>query len=288
MDGEPGPCQQAPQVVDAPELAHGVEASVEDAVAGLQVGEQSLEGLGGRFRLRGECCRMSSCAGKSRVLSAPAKAPSFGSSSSRPITSQTLQPKRLQTVVDYSLQTTRVAPGFEDFVMDVMLAASDRQMAAQILGGSGVAPNVTGILNTTGILTNEYMSADKGSQVSFFDAEDSLGLDVPSDRRAWILGEDLFRKARRTVRDPGDATYVLRRWDGAMRVLDNTMAIRSNVLSTGYGLYGEWSACTLGIWATVLVTIDRITTPGTLKVTVDRYFDFVVTRAARFAVLQEA
>ena len=38
---------------------------------------------------RGACCLMSSCAGKSRALRAPAKAPSFGSSSSRPITSHT-------------------------------------------------------------------------------------------------------------------------------------------------------------------------------------------------------
>ena len=38
---------------------------------------------------RGGCWRTSSCAGKSRALSAPAKAPSFGSSSSRPITSHT-------------------------------------------------------------------------------------------------------------------------------------------------------------------------------------------------------
>ena len=49
---------RAGQLVDAPELAHGVEAPVEDAVAGLKLGEQSLEGLGGRFRLRGEVVRL--------------------------------------------------------------------------------------------------------------------------------------------------------------------------------------------------------------------------------------
>ena len=53
VDGQTGPCQQAAQVVDALELAHGVEAPVEDAVAGLKLGEQPLEGLGGLPRLRG-------------------------------------------------------------------------------------------------------------------------------------------------------------------------------------------------------------------------------------------
>ena len=40
MDGQTGPCEQAAQVVDPGELADGVEAPVEDAVAGLKVGEQ--------------------------------------------------------------------------------------------------------------------------------------------------------------------------------------------------------------------------------------------------------
>ena len=56
--GEPGPSQQAPQVVDAPKLAHGVEAPVEDAVAGLQVGQETPKGLGGGPRLRGKVVRL--------------------------------------------------------------------------------------------------------------------------------------------------------------------------------------------------------------------------------------
>ena len=58
VDRQPGPSQQAPQVVDAPELAHGVEAPVEDAVAGLKVSEQTPEGLGGGPRLRGQVRRL--------------------------------------------------------------------------------------------------------------------------------------------------------------------------------------------------------------------------------------
>ena len=73
-----------------------------------------------------------------------------------------------------------------------------------------------------------------------------------------------------------------------MRVLDNSPAIRTNTLPAGYGLYGEWSACVLAVWADVLVTVDRITAPGSLRLTLDRYFDFVVTRATRFSVLKAA
>ena len=52
MHRQPGPRQQPAKVVDAPELAHGVEAPVEDAVSVLQLGEQALQGLGRRPRLR--------------------------------------------------------------------------------------------------------------------------------------------------------------------------------------------------------------------------------------------
>ena len=113
-------------------------------------------------------------------------------------------------------------------------------------------------------------------------------MDVPADRRMWLLAEDLFRKARRTLRDPGSGDYVVRRWDGRVRVLDGTEAIRTNTLEAGYGIYGEWTACTLAIWENMVVTIDRITQPGTLKITLDRYFDFAVTRPARVSILKVA
>ena len=58
VDGQTGPCQQAAQIVDALELAHGVEAPVEDAVAGLKLGQQSPKGLRGRPCLWGQVLRL--------------------------------------------------------------------------------------------------------------------------------------------------------------------------------------------------------------------------------------
>ena len=51
VDRQSGPRQQSVKLVDARELAHGVEAPVEDAVAGLKVGEQPSKRLGSRLRL---------------------------------------------------------------------------------------------------------------------------------------------------------------------------------------------------------------------------------------------
>ena len=203
-------------------------------------------------------------------------------------TPPTMKPARLQTVADFSLETHLVSPGFESFLMAAMLAASDRQMAVQVLTGDGTAPNIRGILNTPGVLSTAYAVADKGAQGGFFDAEDSLAVDVPADRRFWILAEDLFRFARRTLRDPGDATYVLRRWDATLRVLDDSPAIRTNTLTAGYGVYAEWSAATLATWEDVAITVNRVSKPGTIQITLDRWWNFSIQRPARFSVLQPA
>ena len=58
LDGQPGPCQQPTQVIDAPEFADRVEAPVENAVAGLQVGEQPPKRFGRRSGLRGQVLRL--------------------------------------------------------------------------------------------------------------------------------------------------------------------------------------------------------------------------------------
>ena len=203
-------------------------------------------------------------------------------------TPPTMTPKRLQTVLDVSLEATLVSPGFETLLMDVMMEASDRQMALQILRGDGTGVNILGIKSVPGVLTHEYATTDKGSQAGFFGAEDELAVSVPSDRRAWVLSEDLYRKARRTVREPGSGDYVLRRWEGAYRILDDAMSVRTNTLEAGYGVYGEWSAATLGVWMDQQWTVDRLTLPGVIKITLDRWFAFHVTRPTNFVLLSEA
>ena len=70
VDGQPGPRQQAAQLVKPPELAHGVETPVEYAVAGFQVGQEPAKRLGRRPRLWGKVLRL----GLPELLPQPAKA----------------------------------------------------------------------------------------------------------------------------------------------------------------------------------------------------------------------
>ena len=177
-----------------------------------------------------------------------------------------------------------VAPGWEDMLIRTMMASSDRLLVQQILQGDGQGANLRGIVGATGVLTATYAAADKGGPDSFHDAEDMLAIDVPTDRRSWILSEDLYRKARRTLRDPGSGDFVLR----GGRVLEDAPGIRTNVLPAGTGVYGEFSALTLGVWGEVNMVIDRVTVPGLVKLTMLRHVDSIITRPARFAVLSAA
>ena len=59
----------------------------------------------------------------------------------------------------------------------------------------------------------------------------------------------------------------LRRMGGRnIASLDDAMADDgANTLETGYGIYGEWSASTLGIWMDQQWTVDRLTLAGQHK-----------------------
>ncbi len=199
-------------------------------------------------------------------------------------TAPRLSPHTLMTVADYTATVGMLAPGFESMVLSAMMESSDRLLAEQLLEGDGMGANLTGIVNTTGVLTAEYAAASKGGHASFQDAEDMLDEDTPADRRAWVLSESLYRAARKTTRTPGDATYVVRNG----RVLDDAPAIRSNLLADGVGIYGEWSGATVGTWSEAVVIADMVTTPGEIKLTLLRFVDVQIQRPARFVVLSEA
>ena len=195
-----------------------------------------------------------------------------------------LTPHELATYADYSSTVGLVSPGFEDMLLRVMMASSDRLLVQQLLTGDGAGANLRGIIGASGVLTATYATADKGKLSQFFDAEDMLAVDTPADRRAWIVAEDLFRAARRTVIDPGSGEFSIRRG----MVNEDTLTIRTNTLAMGTAIYGEWTALSIGMWGTVQVVVDRISQPGTVKLTMLRWVDSAITRRARFVVLSEA
>ena len=105
---------------------------------------------------------------------------------------------------------------------------------------------------------------------------------MSSDRRSWILNEALYRVGRRTLLEPGNSLRVVQ--DG--RVAGDAPVIRTSFYPASEGVYGEWTFCNLYIWSEAVLTVDRVSTPGTLKLTLQRYWNFGVSRPDAFVTLK--
>ena len=195
-------------------------------------------------------------------------------------------PKRIDASANISTIAASMAPGFEEAVLRALYASTDELMAQQLIAGD-VAQSplgVDGIRSITGVGAATYTGTEKGSAATFWNAEDFLPERMPSDRRSWVLSEGLYRVGRRTLLEPGNSLRVVQ--DG--RVAGDSPAIRSSLYPNGEAVYGEFSFCNLFIWSEAVLTVDRVSTPGTIKLTLSRYWNFGVSRPDAFTTLKPA
>ena len=166
---------------------------------------------------------------------------------------------------------------FEDMVNDSLTAAMASLQATQVITGDGVAPNVLGVLNVTGILSSMYASTARGSASTWLMAEGLLEAEEvgPEIRRLWIISSELYRTAKMTVTDPGTGQYVL----SGGRILDEVPAFKNGdlgddqalLIDAGYWVFAKWDQADL--------VLDGISSPGNLRVTMSENFDLVPIRA---------
>ena len=124
----------------------------------------------------------------------------------------TAQPHAAQTRAKFSLLSViQGGDVFRDMVDDSMATALAALMATQLVSGDGSGANVRGLLNTPNVGTSQYTLNDRGTATSFETAEDVLDAAEygAESRPTWLLSPDLYRTARKTLRQPGDQTYVL-------------------------------------------------------------------------------
>ena len=191
-----------------------------------------------------------------------------------------------QTRASYTMQAAlQGGQVFEDMVNDSLTEAMASLKATQIIGGSGVAPNVQGVLNVTGILSSMYASTARGSASTWLAAEGLLEVQEvgPEIRRVWIISSELYRTAKQTVTDPGTGQFVL----SGGRILDEVPAIKNNdlgddqalLIDAGYWVFAKWDQADL--------VLDGISSPGNLRVTLSEWFDLVPIRANSALLLDE-
>ena len=192
-----------------------------------------------------------------------------------------------QVRASFSLQSAlQGGDVFRSMVDDSIRAAMFALQARQLIDGSGVAPNVRGILNVAGIGTSNYATTDRGSAGTFRAAEDALDLAGygAETRRVWLLSPSMYQTARRTIREPGNSDYVVSR--GV--VLDEVPALKVEGLSDNQGLLIDGAYLVFAVFDRSDLILDGITWPGVLKVTLTVGIDVVPIRENSIVLLDQA
>ena len=145
-------------------------------------------------------------------------------------------------------------------------------------------PENYGLLHHTGITETEYAATAVGAVSGYWDAEDAVPTRLAADRRAWIVEEDLYRKSRRTLIEPGANRRVIQ--NGLLA--DDAQVVRSALIPDGHAIYCEWSDIVLYRWAEVGLTVDMITKPGMVLLTAWTWWNWSTERPEAISILKPA
>ena len=200
-----------------------------------------------------------------------------------------LKPRVARASTSYSLQLAVMAGArFEASIERHLRRALRLRVVQGVVTGSGINYQPLGVNDTPGVAAVEYQAADTGKLDGFFDAEDALD-GAPTINRFWLVATDLYRRARRVqanVAAGGDRRVIDAQLAGP-RVGGESLAYATDLLDDGHAIYGEWSDAALFSWADALLTIDKITHPGLVRVTLQAYINCDV-RPGSFAILRPA
>ena len=194
-----------------------------------------------------------------------------------------VRPRTMTAVADLSGQLLAQAPGVYDTFVEEMERESYRAIFEAIL--TGVSGLLLDAAPTGAHLSEIAAPGDLPNETSFRSAMHELALDTPQDSAAWIVAESLYRDAETTAREPGSDRRIAD--DG--RVLGER-TIRTTATSEKRAVFSSsWrSAVSVVLWPTQQLIVDRITQPGTTKLSLLTYFAWRLTRADRVSILRAA
>ena len=200
-----------------------------------------------------------------------------------------LKPKVARASSAYSLQLAVLGGQRFELAIEQHLRRALRARVVQgILTGTGLDHQPRGILTTPGVAAVEYQPVERGQLDGFFNAEDELD-GAPTISRFWLVATDLYHRARRVqtnIGQGGDRRVIDAQREGP-RVGGESLAYATDVLADGVAVYGEWSDAALFSWASALLIIDKVTTPGLVKVALLGYVN-CHARPTSFAILKPA
>ena len=174
------------------------------------------------------------------------------------------------------------------FIEDAHRQAIRQALLTQVVNGDGQTPSLAGVLSAAGIGAATYAQTDRGKEDAFTLGESTLeDADADPGAMAWLLGSDLHDSAKGALLEPGSDRRTLER--GRMSVSGYQTYRSDSALPATTGLLCDWSSIVLVMQGALGVTVDRVTKPGTVRVTSRlNVADPVVTRPTRAYKLEQA
>lgn len=230
-------------------------------------------------------------------------------SETAPVTAKlTLSPKRVGAYTEFSKQALlQSALGLEGLIRQDLVTGAAVLLEYQMINGSGTAPNLTGIRNTSGIGT--VVAGTAGATVAwqhFLDLEAACANAnaTPVAAAGYLLNSKTKAKAKGVQRGtnldfiiPGDVRASA---DGSVTVntframvtnnLPSNLTKGSSTTVCSAALFGaDWAQLVVGLWGGPDVTVDPYTlaATGQVRITLNQFADAGVRQPAAFAKVDD-
>jgi len=208
--------------------------------------------------------------------------PSFGATGAGPA--------RLSVAVTFSKQLLAQAAGSEsldDVLKRDLARAISQKMDNELINGSGVAGDVSGILNQISVLSSftfgtvgwtSYMVAQQSLEANFID----------SSSACWLIGPATAKLARTIVKSGSTAHFIL---DGDGKINDIPAYISSFAGVSEQAILGDWSQVVVACWGGGLdFVVDPYSKAGSgeVVITAALYYNVYVRRPQAMVVSTNA
>ena len=159
-----------------------------------------------------------------------------------------------------------IQSGAHELVLEAHRIGIRDAMLDQLLSGDGVGNNLLGVVNAADTGGGTYPIADSGKSGLFIIGEAAVeDGDGRGPNMAWAFGRDLSAGARGTAIDPGGSRLTEER--GRLTLSGLPVQRVKSGLDATTGILADWQTVMLPMLDQLLVIVDRITEPGTLRLT---------------------
>ena len=173
----------------------------------------------------------------------------------------------IETKTEVSSQViTQSSDDLLDSILEAHALAVSDKLLQQMLSGDNVGNNLDGIVNASGIGGATYAMGDRGGDEAFLVGEgvveDAGGR---SPFLAWAVGSDLSDSLRTTAIEPGASRRTEEQGRLSLSGLP-VQRVADGMVSTS-GILCDWRSVIVVVADTLELVIDRVTKPGSLRMT---------------------